>query len=408
MTLNIREKLLKEDYKEQEDIKSIPVIGLLDISNDEFEFLKENGIKTIEDMVTKWKKAYNSLIKKIPKDRVNSWIAGSKLLLVGEKERITTGAKIILAGIDNVGKTSLSIALKHRGALSLLFQRLYALTPTRGLLRSKIEVFGMDIHLNELGGQLIYREDYLQNPEQYFLGTDILIYIVDVQAVDRYEESIEYLKQIVQVTKALKINIPWMLFFHKSDPDFELTAKAADVFNSMVNYIDENVEFFEPAKNIFRTTVKLRSTVLGAFSHIFRNVVLIKDSIYDASKQVAEKLNADYFGLYDFRSNVCFAQYSKRDDLEELSHNAYYEAIETIVNMREPFLRVRRYSVDENLNENFILRDVKFGDERYIMAMLTPDEEIARNLDQDSIEEVIDEYLNDWIEFRSYAKFPME
>ncbi len=408
MTLNIREKLLKEDYKEQEDIKSIPVIGLLDISNDEFKFLKENGINTIEDMVAKWKGAYSSLIKKIPKDRVNSWIAGSKLLLVSEKERITTGAKIVLAGIDNVGKTSLSIALKHRGALSLLFQRLYALTPTRGLLRSKIEVFGMDIHLNELGGQLIYREDYLQNPEQYFLGTDILIYIVDVQAADRYEESIEYLKQIVQVTKALKINIPWMLFFHKSDPDFELTAKAADVFNSMVNYIDENVEFFEPASNIFRTTVKLRSTVLGAFSHIFRNVVLIKDSIYDASKQVAEKLNADYFGLYDFRSNVCFAQYSKRDDLEELSHNAYYEAIETIVNMREPFLRVRRYTVDENLNENFILRDVKFGDERYIMAMLTPDEEIARNLDQDSIEEVIDEYLNDWIEFRSYAKFPMD
>lgn len=408
MTLNIREKLLKEDYKEQEDIKSIPVIGLLDISNDEFEFLKENGINTIEDMVAKWKGAYSSLIKKIPKDRVNSWIAGSKLLLVSEKERITTGAKIILAGIDNVGKTSLSIALKHRGALSLLFQRLYALTPTRGLLRSKIEVFGMDIHLNELGGQLIYREDYLQNPEQYFLGTDILIYIVDVQDADRYEESIEYLKQIVHVTKALKINIPWMLFFHKSDPDFELTAKAADVFNSMVNYIDENVEFFEPASNIFRTTVKLRSTVLGAFSHIFRNVVLIKDSIYDASKQVAEKLNADYFGLYDFRSNVCFAQYSKRDDLEELSHNAYYEAIETIVNMREPFLRVRRYTVDENLNENFILRDVKFGDERYIMAMLTPDEEIARNLDQDSIEEVIDEYLNDWIEFRSYAKFPMD
>ncbi len=408
MTLNIREKLLKEDYKEQEDIKSIPVIGLLDISNDEFEFLKENGINTIEDMVAKWKGAYSSLIKKIPKDRVNSWIAGSKLLLVSEKERITTGAKIVLAGIDNVGKTSLSIALKHRGALSLLFQRLYALTPTRGLLRSKIEVFGMDIHLNELGGQLIYREDYLQNPEQYFLGTDILIYIVDVQDADRYEESIEYLKQIVHVTKALKINIPWMLFFHKSDPDFELTAKAADVFNSMVNYIDENVEFFEPASNIFRTTVKLRSTVLGAFSHIFRNVVLIKDSIYDASKQVAEKLNADYFGLYDFRSNVCFAQYSKRDDLEELSHNAYYEAIETIVNMREPFLRVRRYTVDENLNENFILRDVKFGDERYIMAMLTPDEEIARNLDQDSIEEVIDEYLNDWIEFRSYAKFPMD
>ena len=81
MTLNIREKLLKEDYKEQKDIKSIPVIGLLDISTDEFEFLKENGINTIEDIVTKWKKAYNGLIKKIPKDRVNAGLLEANCFL---------------------------------------------------------------------------------------------------------------------------------------------------------------------------------------------------------------------------------------------------------------------------------------------------------------------------------------
>ena len=42
------------------------------------------------------------------------------------------------------------------------------------------------------------------------------------------------------------------------------------------------------------------------------------------------------------------------------------------------------------------------------MAMLTTDEEMARNLDQDAVQEIIEEKLRDWIEFRGYATFPIE
>ena len=42
------------------------------------------------------------------------------------------------------------------------------------------------------------------------------------------------------------------------------------------------------------------------------------------------------------------------------------------------------------------------------MAMLTPDEEMAKNLDQDAVQEIIEEKLRDWIEFRGYAAFPLE
>ncbi|MHA1398241.1 MAG: ADP-ribosylation factor-like protein, partial [Candidatus Heimdallarchaeaceae archaeon] len=173
-------KLLKEDYQEKRDVKSLPLIALLDVSEDESVFLKELNLETIGDLASKWKENYPKLIKKIPKDRVNSLIAASRLVLTSETEKVTSGAKIVMVGIDNAGKTSLSIALKHRGALSLLFQKLYALTPTRGLLRSKIEVFGMDIYIHELGGQSIYREDYLANPQQYFIGTDIILFVLDV------------------------------------------------------------------------------------------------------------------------------------------------------------------------------------------------------------------------------------
>lgn len=404
----LKDKLLKNEYKDQLEIKKVPILALLDISEEEFKFLKENGLETIEDLATKWTDLYEILAKKIPKERINSWIAASRLLSIEETEKVTAGAKIIMVGIDNAGKTSLSIALKHRGALSLLFQKLYALTPTRGLLRSKIEVFGLDVHLHELGGQNIYREDYLSNPQQYFIGTDIIIFVLDVQAKERFEESFEYLKQITNVTNTLKLKVPWKIFFHKSDPEYEIDEKSAEVFSSIIDYMSKNCPHFNPAKDFFRTSVKIRSSILGAFSHIFREISLIQDGVNNASKNIAEELKADFFGLYDFRSNVCFAQYSNEENLVDLSHNAYYEAIETIVNMREPFLRIRRYTLENDVNEIFILRDLRFGGDRYIMAMLTQDEEMARNLDQDSIQDIIDEQLQDWIEFRGYATFPLE
>jgi len=409
MSSEIREKLLKAEYREKEDVKSLPIISLLNVNEDESKFLQDNGFQTVEDLASKWEEKYDILVKKFPKDRIASWVTASKLLLMEEKsKKITTGAKIILCGIDNAGKTSLSIALKHRGPLSMLFQRLYALTPTRGLLRSKIEVFGMDIHLHELGGQKIYRDDYIKNPEQYFIGTDIIIYVVDVQAKERFEETFEYLKQVIQVVKALNLDIPWKLFFHKSDPEYKIDDESAKVFESMIRYIEENLNYFTPSKDIFRTSVKIRSSILGAFSHIFREIALIQQQIEDASKKVASELNADYFGLYDFRSNVCFAQYSKNEELEKLAHNAYYEAMETVANMRDPFLRIRRYQLENDKTEVFLLRDVKFSGEKYIMAILTPDEKLARNLNQDEIQEAIENELKEWIEFRTYARFPID
>ena len=404
----LKDKLLKDEYKNKEDLRNFPVIALLDITEEENKLLKELGIDTIEDLSIKWSDQYSKMAKKVPKERINSWIAASRLLLVEETEKVTTGAKIIMIGIDNAGKTSLSIALKHRGALSSLFQRLNGLTPTRGLLRSKIEVFGMDVHLHELGGQSIYREDYLENPQQYFVGTDTIIYVIDIQAKDRFQESFEYLKQIINVANNLKLKVPWKIFFHKSDPEYEIDEKSAEVFNSIIEYMADKCPYFNPAKDFFRTSVRIRSSILGAFSHIFREVSLIQDGIKDATQSVAEQLDSDFFGLYDFRSNVCFAQYAKEDELEDLAHNAYYDAIESIVDIREPFLRIRRYTLDNNINEIFILRDLKFSGDRYIMAMLTTDESMAKDLDQDAIQEVIEEKLRDWIEFRGYAAFPLE
>ena len=104
----------------------------------------------------------------------------------------------------------------------------------------------------------------MENPQQYFVGTDIIVYVVDVQAEDRYEESFEYLKQIINVTKELKLDVPWKIFFHKSDPEFEISQqqKAAKIFEAMIQYMESHCAMFDPSDSIFRTSVKIRSSVL--------------------------------------------------------------------------------------------------------------------------------------------------
>ena len=85
----IRDKLLKEEYRSKEDLKKLPIIALLDINEDEVELLKEFQLETIEDLSDKWSDHYDKIAKKIPKERINSWIAASRLVLVEEKEKVS-------------------------------------------------------------------------------------------------------------------------------------------------------------------------------------------------------------------------------------------------------------------------------------------------------------------------------
>jgi len=44
----------------------------------------------------------------------------------------------------------------------------------------------------DFGGQIDHREEYLKEPEKYFFGINLVIYVIDIQDTERYDESIEY------------------------------------------------------------------------------------------------------------------------------------------------------------------------------------------------------------------------
>ena len=145
--------------------------------------------------------------------------------------------KIIVAGLDLAGKTA--ILTKFGGRFGL--NELAKLKPTKRVERREINTETFSIFIWDFGGQSKYREEYLENPDTYFLGVDLLIYVIDIQDSERFEESFKYLKGIVNVLKELDENPYFLIFLHKYDPDLRQDPK-----------IQLNVEFVkERLKELF-------------------------------------------------------------------------------------------------------------------------------------------------------------
>ena len=107
--------------------------------------------------------------------------------------------KLITIGLDNAGKTAILSALGGKMGVDTLAK----LKPTKKVERRKISTQRLDLLIWDFGGQKEYRDVYVQQPEKYFLGTDLIIYVLDMQDPNRYQLSFEYFTQIMQIMERL-------------------------------------------------------------------------------------------------------------------------------------------------------------------------------------------------------------
>ncbi len=149
-------------------------------------------------------------------------IVAAKLISRAEKKqefyiKEKAQQKILFLGLDNAGKTAIINVLSGKINPSF-FARL---KPTKRVQREQIVTKNFEIAIWDLGGQKEYRDSYLkkENLELFFLQTDMLVYVIDMQDLSRLKESMDYLTQILDTLKYLG-EAPFILFFlHKSDPD---------------------------------------------------------------------------------------------------------------------------------------------------------------------------------------------
>jgi small GTP-binding protein len=127
------------------------------------------------------------------------------------------GKKILLMGLDDAGKTSLYLILSKNANLLAY----YSLRPTRGLDIKTIDDGKERYAIWDFGGQAEFRKQYLETMDENLKEVDKIIYVFDIQNIDRYDESIGYLEKIVDALKVRKIKVPFSIFFHKFDKDLE-------------------------------------------------------------------------------------------------------------------------------------------------------------------------------------------
>ena len=149
--------------------------------------------------------------------------------------------KLILVGLDNAGKTSILLSLK--GVKNL--RKFASVNPTRGSETATFIAFDAGYNIIDLGGQEAYRTTHLKNFKQHLIGTNKIIYVIDVQDKDRYDMAIEYLINIINLIP-LSHAIDFSIFLHKFDPDIAQSNK--NISDSVINGLVAKIKAALPLK----------------------------------------------------------------------------------------------------------------------------------------------------------------
>jgi small GTP-binding protein len=156
--------------------------------------------------------------------------------------------KVVIAGLDEAGKTSILTALDKKYDFH---KDITSLTPTIRVEYHATEFLHNKTVFWDMGGQQKYRELYEKRQDIYFSGTDLLLYVIDVQDRERFETSLEYLDVILQNFLKQKLEIPLIITFHKFDPGLKDVEKVI----LDVNYLRETIiEKYPNFKILFQQT----------------------------------------------------------------------------------------------------------------------------------------------------------
>ena len=191
--------------------------------------------------------------------------------------------KILFCGLESGGKTS----------ILLLLDKKFSLLPTvRPTIKAKRTFYtnsllGTSIVRWDLGGQKSYRKIYLGNKSKYFTETQSIFYVIDVQAPKKFEESLTFLKDIINITsESHPENFQLLILLHKCDPDIKNKKETLDHIDYLENKISsatKGIKF-----SIFKTSIYDEPSLLKAFS----------DGVFYAThkSKMFESLLKDYMG----------------------------------------------------------------------------------------------------------------
>ncbi|HUX99231.1 MAG TPA: ADP-ribosylation factor-like protein [Candidatus Deferrimicrobium sp.] len=304
-------------------ISNLPIQSFKDLNSDEAELISELlKVRTIKDLASV---TYKQLINVmaylreggISRKKIELIITAAKYITHAADYKPIEGQKIVVAGLDNAGKTALLQVISKK------FTGVCSLKPTQGMEVNKCYLEDQELIIFELGGQELYRKMYIENPEKYILATDIIVFLIDIQDGERYQEALEYLKQILELIKYLNENPTFIILLHKSDPEL---IRKQPLVQEKIDYIKEKVEevfdlyifqydiqassifcditmapsFLDMLKGLFSGDVE-QETKFQAINRVFEGLV---DVIFNIESKLTEQIDIFRSNLYQLNRVV--------------------------------------------------------------------------------------------------------
>jgi small GTP-binding protein len=275
--------------------------------------------------------------------------------------------KIVIAGLDNAGKTSILTALDKKYDFS---KDVISITPTIRVEYHAMEFLMYHVCFWDMGGQKRYREIYQSKQDLYFAGTDLLVYVIDIQDKERYEESLNYLNMILKNFAKNRMEVPIIIAFHKYDPEIrsnEIILNDADMLRISINNKYPTFKVLYQLTSIFDiiSIVQLISYGLSVFDERF----------FDLSE-----LLESYLGVFKSKSLIIF---DKNGIIISEFYNSIIEPeiyIEFLEGIKEHLFLLKRmqeesYETDSSFsaigNELLsYLHKIKIGDQSFFVSVI--------------------------------------
>ena len=236
-----------------------------------------------------------------------------------------------------------------------------------------------------MGGQLSYRIAYLKNPTKYFDGTEIAIYVIDIQNRTRIAEAISYFKDVIEQFKRLEISPPIYIFFHKYDP--ALKRNAINEMKNLEINLKEQIRTSVDYKKIFYYTTSIYDlpSIIKAMSEILLNLYPKSQLIEKTITEFSKKTDSDGVVLLDDNSLIVGSYYRDEETKNTLSastpfflslhDNLIYTQPKSSLQETEDFMIVQRFGKSFVFKEFSLKEDVS----PYYLLILKQDPNINKD-----------------------------
>lgn len=245
--------------------------------------------------------------------------------------------KLVIAGLDNAGKSSALIALRKKYNF---YERVKNLKPTIKIDYSSFKFLETyRINLWDMGGQKKFRKIYVSNPI-YFTETNYIYYLIDIQDEIKFEESVKYLHDLLDIYRDLDFSNEVIICFNKYDPKFKNSEDFFDRAEMIKNLIvsqNKDMKF-----KFFDTSYYDISSISKAISYSLDKLLNLEVIDIGLSK-IVNQFNCSYAILYTASGLIISDHYMDVMDIrafEEKISNRINEDLEFFQRLKDEDVKI--------------------------------------------------------------------